>query len=494
MRHRLFQALAALTAALLLGGCQSLQQPPAQRTADRLRQSLDVIESPHSSPTQIAKATASYRGTLERALPELLDDPDPTKFSLSSQKRPGWLLREELSALSTVAPPEDPAPGLHRPGLGAPLVGSIEPGGPNAPQAGFRVPVTALALPQASSEDRLELSLANPLKVSSVATPKTKIGVAMDLESPLDATRSIGPGLAAGLRYLLRTDRFEGDSRVTFLQPFDPDKVPIVLIHGLMTTPQMWGPVVKDLLADEVVRNHYQFWFFYYPTGQPVPLSALQLRDALAAAAEQHGLTKPMVLVGYSMGGILARAQVSRLTPEQAQRIIPGVAELPATNVVRRALVFEPRPDVRRIVFMFTPHRGSRLATTRLGDWGIRLIRLPGWIRWELANAVETGEEEDRRTLPTSIHGLSPSSVFLRTLADTAPSAPAHSILGDRGRRGRCSDGVVPCSSARLELAESELIVPTGHGGVDHPKALDELRRILKLDTQIDRSSISVPY
>jgi hypothetical protein len=191
-----------------------------------------------------------------------------------------------------------------------------------------------------------------------------------------------------------------------------------------------------------------------------------------------------MILVGHSMGGILSRLQVSRLTLEDAQTVLPNVASLPETSVVRRTLVFEPRTDVSRVVFLFTPHRGSRLASSGVGAWAIRLIRIPDTLLTELGIGAEELSSTLRGSrLPTSIHGLSPQSEFLRALNQTQPTVPTHSVIGDRGRGDgvASSDGVVPYTSSHLASAESELVVPTGHGGFAHPQALAELKRILRL-------------
>jgi hypothetical protein len=58
---------------------------------------------------------------------------------------------------------------------------------------------------------------------------------------------------------------------------------------------------------------------------------------------------------------------------------------------------------------------------------------------------------------------------------------PHNSIIGDRGRGDtpKSSDGVVPYWSSHLDSAQSELIVPTDHGAMNHPKAVQEMRRIL---------------
>ena len=71
----------------------------------------------------------------------------------------------------------------------------------------------------------------------------------------------------------------------------------------------------------------------------------------------------------------------------------------------------------------------------------------------------------------------------MRALDRSQPTVPTHSIVGDRGRGDgvASSDGVVPYASAHLVSAESELVVPTGHGGIGHPQAIAELKRIIRL-------------
>jgi pimeloyl-ACP methyl ester carboxylesterase len=203
-----------------------------------------------------------------------------------------------------------------------------------------------------------------------------------------------------------------------------------------------------------------------------VPLSALQLREALDEAVLAHKVRQPLILVGHSMGGILARAQVSRLSPAEAEEILPTVSQLPVSSTLRRCLIFEPRKDVSRVVFICTPHRGSRLAIGSLGRLAIGLIRLPGWVVDEMAEFATQGLPGRTTRLPTSIHGLSPDSRFLTALSRTLPTSPSHSIIGMR-------DGIVPFSSSHFEAAQSEILVPTGHGGFAHSQTLQELRRIL---------------
>ena len=46
-------------------------------------------------------------------------------------------------------------------------------------------------------------------------------------------------------------------------------------------------------------------------------------------------------------------------------------------QVLESALIFEHRPNVGRVIFFSTPHRGAGLATNWIGRIGIALIRLP---------------------------------------------------------------------------------------------------------------------
>jgi pimeloyl-ACP methyl ester carboxylesterase len=449
-------------------GCQAPQAP--RDPARQLTRALAVIGSPRSDPRQVAAATANYRSVLAGVLPGLLGKGPDSALELSRGISFGYYPPGTFSGVTPVRRSRQLTGGLHRSGLGLPVVGKIVPGGANAPPSGYRVPVTVLALPKKSAPGSFEVSMADPERVESVRLAGRDFPVAMDLEAALNATGATGPRFLDGLRYLLLSDR--KTARLSFLQPYDPGKIPVVLVHGLISTPRMWAPVVKTLLANATIRRRYQFWFFYYPTGQPVALSALQLRDALDEAILAHRVDHRLTLIGHSMGGILTRVQVSRLTLADAETMLPRVYRLPETSTVRRCLVFGPRRDVSRVVFICTPHRGSRIATSTIAALGIWLIRLPGWIAEEMADLAGLDSTGRLIRLPTSIHGLSPRSKFLAALNRTPPAAPSHSIIGSR-------DGVVPFSSAHLEGAVTEVLVPAGHGGFSHPLAIQEIRRIL---------------
>jgi hypothetical protein len=125
---------------------------------------------------------------------------------------------------------------------------------------------------------------------------------------------------------------------------------------------------------------------------------------------------------------------------------------VPNDSRVKRALIFQANPTVKRVIFIATPHRGSRLAVGGIGAIAIWLIRLPLDLLHEIPQTIADALNlKDRRTIvPTSIQGLSPSSPLLHALDRLPIQAVHHSIIGDRGRGDspNSSDGVVPYSSS----------------------------------------------
>jgi pimeloyl-ACP methyl ester carboxylesterase len=247
-------------------------------------------------------------------------------------------------------------------------------------------------------------------------------------------------------------------------------------------------------MQDPVIRRHYQFWVYSYPTGNPISFSALNLREDLALAQERFGLQHGAVLIGHSMGGLLSRMQVTNsgrtiwdgVFGSKAQQLY---AQVPNDSRVKQALIFQANPTIERVIFIATPHRGSRLAVGKIGAIAIWLIRLPLDLWNEIPETIAhaLNFKGQRAILPTSIQGLSPKSPLLHALDRLPIQAVHHSIIGDRGRGDtpNSSDGVVPYSSSHLASAQSEKIVPTGHEAMDDPQAVEEIRRILLLNLGI---------
>ena len=381
---------------------------------------------------------------------------------------------------------------------GGELVGVYKPADPRKdflPAVGLAVPVTAALEFTASGSGPkrvrdVTLALYDPTRRDTIPVGAAKRPLAADFGAPLAYYPN--PKLL-GLMAMLRGADYYQRAGLYLLEPYDPDRIPVVLVHGLMSAPQMWLPAITAIESDPELRNRYQFWAFAYPTGNPITLSALKFRQSLAQVYQRYPKTKGVVLIGHSMGGLISRMQATttgrvlwdRAFGTEADRIY---AALPPDHLVKQALIFDANPHVRRIVFICVPHRGSNLATAWVGSIGSGLIRLPVRLAKGAGDAVVAPLRKTAglKRLPTGINGLSPRSPVLRGLDTLAIDAPYHSIIGDRGRGDtpNGSDGVVPYWSSHLAGAESELIVPGAHGAYQLPQTVNEIKRILRLDLE----------
>lgn len=419
--------------------------------------------------------------------------PDGVVYHVRIAAKPGDWPASLLDGFEPIRPTRtrSSAP-LQWAGWGVPVIGVSRPdraAQPFAPSQGYRLPVTVVADMQTRGGTcEATIRFLNPEVTKSVSIAGKQRPVAGDIYAPNLATFRRGNPLILSLRWLFQVDRFSYPTSLIFMQPYDPKRIPVVLVHGLLSTPLMWAEVVNGLQADPVIRKNFQFWAFFYPTGQPIPISALDLRDDLHAAEARYPLHRGLVLVGHSMGGIISRAQVSS---SGGRTLFDGVFGADAPHVARRlsnapllrdSLIFERDKNVRRVVFVCVPHQGSNIALAGPVGFFASLIRLPNNIVGAVKEVADVVTTMDLHRPPTSIAGLSPRSPFLKALNARPIGVPHHTILGDRGRGNspNSSDGVVPYSSAHLATAESELVVPSDHGSFRHPAAIGEMRRILR--------------
>jgi pimeloyl-ACP methyl ester carboxylesterase len=286
---------------------------------------------------------------------------------------------------------------------------------------------------------------------------------------------------------------------LSLLRPYRRGEIPVVFIHGLWANPRSWSRMIESLDADPVIRDRFQFWTFGYLTGDPIPYSASLLRRDLDEARRKFdpdGADREldrMVIVGHSMGGLLTRMMVqdsgTRLWQVISDRPVDELAGDPADrDLLRRALIFKPRPEVRRVVFIATPHRGSRLDQGGLEHLGARLVRLDDPLRASYSRLIARNRPDFfkpyfREGLPTSIDDLEWQSPFLMGLDPVrrAPTIETHSIIADRRDPPKVggTDGLVPYESAHLDGTTSEFLVSSGHQCQDNPAVIREVRRIL---------------
>jgi pimeloyl-ACP methyl ester carboxylesterase len=151
----------------------------------------------------------------------------------------------------------------------------------------------------------------------------------------------------------------EGRAGVYFLEAYDPDRIPVLFVHGISGYPQQF-----EALIDGLDRERFQPWLYFYPSGFPLDDLARHLATLLQRLEVQLDVGE-LAVVAHSMGGLVSRAAILEYERETE------------------------REDVRLLVTISTP-------------WG--------------GQAEAAGAAGARVELPPVFQDMSPSSDFLRRL------------------------------------------------------------------------------
>jgi pimeloyl-ACP methyl ester carboxylesterase len=478
---------AAMTAPLLGTGAQ---ETPARDTYNAACGELAVLLRNSEGgqlwnhPLTLAGNSSTYHLRLEPAANAVWAPDYFTSLELEQQVKEKLIKKENIQQ-----------------GVGGALVGVriVNPPEKFAPPRGISAAVTATLDFHGSDAT---LALRRPAKQPTASVEGKVRPLEANFSAPISYYQPPANPLLIGLMGALRAAHYEKKTGLYFLQPYDPDRIPLVFVHGLISTPFDWVKTINGLQADPEIRKHYQFWVFAYPTGNPVLYSALRLREELARVDRLYPKHKGYVLVGHSMGGLLSQAQVTSITRADWEKTLgaPAMqifARLSPADLVLKATTFKANSRIKRVVFICTPHRGSKMASGGIGELGIKLISLPVDLETTIKSEIpeETLRKINNGRLPNSVSNLKPDAPYLAVLNKESIQAPYHSIIGNRGKPGPLadsSDGVVPYWSSHLDGAQSEVIVPGPHGACELPQTIAELDRILRLHLKTSSTSRTI--
>lgn len=491
---------------------------------------LDRFRNPYDP--QFRRACDLYNGSLESALRIVLKqnklrpgeihsiETGSRKFTIEVALNGPWH-PDDIAKLEFVSDYEI-AGGLtnqhHTYGLGVPLIAlRSRHAGEEATEKyyprGLSFPVTAFlrvspqSMANAEGTHHCVLELYDPLHASNIEVANRLVPLETDLSTPL--------------AYFLDSPDFQETDISTWgllnpggaietkvkglymVEPYDPAKIPVLMVHGLWSSPTTWMEMFNDLRAYPELRSRFQFWFYLYPTGQPFWVSATQFRDALAEMRQtlDPSRTNPnldqLVLVGHSMGGLVSKLQ----TIDSGEDFWHVLSDRPFDELkaspenkarLAKAVYFQANPSVKRVVTIGTPHRGSSFASDYVRLAAQKLITLPEMMVELTNNLVRDNpgffKNTQMLTMSTSIDSLAPSDPIFPVIlaARKGPWVKYHNIVGVIPRQGLVStrseegDGVVSFKSAHLDDVESELVVASAHLTVHrHPLAILEVRRIL---------------
>jgi pimeloyl-ACP methyl ester carboxylesterase len=146
-------------------------------------------------------------------------------------------------------------------------------------------------------ENRLMLSVANIGRVVSLNDPLFNRGNhSLGMWRPLDFLDQIGGGLF-------------------FLQDYERDKIPVVLVHGVNG-----GPDDLKSIIDRLDRKRFQPWVLYYPSGVRLNMVSDYFVKAVTEIQNRFRVRK-LIIIGHSMGGLVTRSFVKKYLERYPERL-----------------------------------------------------------------------------------------------------------------------------------------------------------------------------
>lgn len=342
------------------------------------------------------------------------------------------------------------------------------------------------------SSRKLDIHMFNPYRTDKV----TLLGE----DYPLAANFSASYGLwlsenqlnSVGYLNLLARKDEATLPKLFMLQPYDPDKRVIIMLHGLASSPATWVNLTNDIFNDATLRDNYQVWQIFYPTNLPILENRYQIQKLIETAYQQTDPTgqnrasHDSVIISHSMGALIARMLVSdddlsakldalndrpNQPPNKDEPSVPIDRSLSAmlkTTYGQEALAnrfnLNPLPQVDTVVFLSAPFRGTDYADRWFTRALRRLIHLPlGVVQTvtdNLATIATQGDLADNPLgalyLQNGASQLSDKSSFIQLTKDIQiiPEVKYHSIIANADTDIAEGLAQLHSSMVRVELSQ----------------------------------------
>lgn len=133
--------------------------------------------------------------------------------------------------------------------------------------------------------------------VTNLSKSLTNIGKVISLDDDIFLNENSELGLWQPLTFV---NKIGGG--LFMLQAFEPNKTPIIFVHGILGNPKEFDKIINAL-----DRDKYQPWVLYYPSGLQLNLVSDYLQSSLNQLKQQYDFTD-IHLITHSMGGLMSRS------------------------------------------------------------------------------------------------------------------------------------------------------------------------------------------
>lgn len=290
------------------------------------------------------------------------------------------------------------------------------------------------------------------------------------------------------------------------LEPYNPNKQVIIMVHGLASSPEAWIAMTNDIMGDTLLRENFQVWQVFYSTNMPILESRYQIHALLEQAFTDLERLNPQqpprhaVILGHSMGGVISRLLLSnddfstKILAHLQSRDNRRYRHIQDLDIAAQRFKMQAlSPEIDRAIFVSAPLQGTDFADRWFTLLARKIIKLPkgflqatsNALRGDLGEAADTIKSISKEFMQNGPSDLSKKSAFMKITgqASIAPDIKYHVIMGNNTKQNDVklmTDGVVPYYSAHLPNAVSEKIIEGGHSIQYSPESVIELRRILR--------------
>ncbi|MGJ8655071.1 MAG: esterase/lipase family protein [Akkermansiaceae bacterium] len=307
------------------------------------------------------------------------------------------------------------------------------------------------------------------------------------------------------IKGLIKPNKYDKHQGFYLAEPYDKKRIPIIMIHGLISSPETFMDMAETINADPELRKKYQIWYYFYPTGTPWIVTSSEFRKSyrnlIQTIDPNHNDSniRKTIIIGHSMGGLIARVSLSQPKEILHQAYLGDAHPSDIFSASEQAKIhdyfhYSPLTEPAKVIYLATPHRGSKIADGLIGWFAIKIITIPSFILQQTADVLTLGQlagnnlpDHTKKLLSTgesSVNQLQPSNPSLIALnrMPLRKNIASYSIIGDIGKPilELETDGVVSYHSAHLNFSKAEFIVPANHDICGQKDAINAVIQILK--------------